>query len=271
MSTPGTLVLLIEDNPVNLELLLCLLSALGYRCVTATEGAQGLEQARRHHPELILCDVQMPGMDGIEFARQAKADPALRVIPLVALTALAMVGDRERILAAGFDAYLPKPIDPARFASLVEPLLAGPRPTPRPAPASVDDLAPAAPSPRRGLVLVVDDTDFNLVLKRDLLEPHGYTVLTTSDPVEALRLARLQQPDLVVSDVGMRAGNGLDLLRALRSEPSTCDIPLVFASATHWDAATEQRALALGAAAYLRRPMDLERMLAVLEATLRRR
>ncbi|MBQ0959864.1 response regulator [Ideonella sp. 4Y11] len=271
MSATGQLALLIEDNPVNLELLTCLMAALGYRTVSATDGERGLAAAREHHPSLILCDIQMPGMDGLQFARHAKADPALCRIPLVALTALAMVGDRERILSAGFDGYLAKPIDPMRFADSVRPWLAAPPPAPRAA--SPDDAAqapPPRPAPHRGLILVVDDTDFNLVLKRDLLEPHGYAVVTASDAVAALQLVRRQLPDLVVSDVGMRPGNGLDLLRALRADAGTCQVPVVFTSATHWDQAVERQALALGAAAYLRRPMDPARFLAVLAQCLQR-
>lgn len=269
MTDAALLALLIEDNPVNLELLTCLMAALGYRTVTATDGRQGLDAALRQRPALIVCDIQMPGMDGIEFARLAKADPQLRATPLVALTALAMVGDRERILAAGFDGYLTKPIDPLNFAEQLAPVLAGPPPAPRPA--SPDDASlapPPRPRPHRGTILVVDDTDFNLVLKRDLLEPHGYAVITTSEATEALRLAQQRRPDLVVSDMGLRAGSGLDLLRALRADPLTQAIPVVFTSATHWDAATEQRAMAMGAAAYLRRPMDASRFLAVLQRCL---
>ena len=90
--------------------------------------------ADREHPDLIICDVQLPDIDGFEVARRLKRDPELRPIPLVAVTALAMVGDRDRVLAAGFDGYLAKPIDPEMFARQIEdflPLANDPRRRPR--------------------------------------------------------------------------------------------------------------------------------------------
>lgn len=108
-------VLLVEDNRANLDLMTYLLTAHGHTVLTARHGMQGVETARREQPDLIICDIHMPGMDGYEVARCLKSDPALRTVPLVAVTALAMVGDRERVLAAGFDDYVAKPIDPETF------------------------------------------------------------------------------------------------------------------------------------------------------------
>lgn len=113
-------ILVIEDNPANLELLTLLLEAFGYIVLPATGGAEGIEVVRREKLDLIICDVQMPGVDGYEVARRLKKDPMLHRIPLVAVTALAMVGDREKVLAAGFDGYIDKPIVPEKFAKQVE-------------------------------------------------------------------------------------------------------------------------------------------------------
>lgn len=112
-------ILVIEDNPVNLELMTDLLEAFGFIVITAREGAQGIELVRQEKLDLIICDVQMPGMDGYEVASYLKRDPMLRGIPLVAVTALAMVGDRERVLSAGFDGYIDKPISPELFKNQV--------------------------------------------------------------------------------------------------------------------------------------------------------
>src|SRR5882672_7275823 len=103
-----TRLLIIEDNQVNRELITYLLRAYGYELLIATDGEQGLALAQRERPDLILCDIQIPGIDGYEIARRLKGDPALKGIPLIAVTALAMVGDRERILAAGFEDYIGK-------------------------------------------------------------------------------------------------------------------------------------------------------------------
>jgi len=113
-------ILVIEDNPVNLELMTDLLEAFGFTVIAARGGAQGIELVRQERLDLIICDVQMPGMDGYEVAHYLKRDPMLRRIPLVAVTALAMVGDREKVLAAGFDGYIDKPIAPEMFQKQVE-------------------------------------------------------------------------------------------------------------------------------------------------------
>jgi CheY-like chemotaxis protein len=112
-------ILVIEDNPDSLELIVYLLTAFGHALIQASSGAAGLEAARRERPDLVLCDLQLPDLDGYDIARRLKEDPALRAIPLVAVTAYAMVGDRERVLAAGFDGYFTKPIEPERFVDQI--------------------------------------------------------------------------------------------------------------------------------------------------------
>jgi CheY-like chemotaxis protein len=130
--------LIIEDHADNLELMRYLLTAFGHQPVAAMDGLAGLAAAARERPDLILCDLQLPGVDGLEVARRLKADAALRPVPLVAVTALAMVGDRERILAAGFDGYISKPIVPETFVPQIEAFLRhAPRPPAPGAPAEV--------------------------------------------------------------------------------------------------------------------------------------
>ena len=113
-------VLLVEDNAANLELMQYLLKASGYSILTATDGRQGVEVAERESPDVILMDLQLPIMNGYEAARLVKEVPALRDVPIIAVTAFAMVGDRDKILARGFDGYIAKPITPERFVSEVE-------------------------------------------------------------------------------------------------------------------------------------------------------
>lgn len=119
----GATVLVIEDNNANLELLMFLLRAFGHTPMAAIEGRQALEVARQNPPDLILCDMQLPVMDGYELAKRLRAEPRLRNVPLIAVTAFAMPGDREKAIAAGCDGYIPKPIDPASFLSLLDPFL----------------------------------------------------------------------------------------------------------------------------------------------------
>jgi CheY-like chemotaxis protein len=119
-------ILLIEDNEQNRYLAAFLLEQRGYEVVPAESGPLGIELARRVRPDLILLDIQLPGMDGYAVAGALKSDPALKAIPIVAVTSYAMVGDRERALAAGAEGYLEKPINPETFVSDIERFLRPP-------------------------------------------------------------------------------------------------------------------------------------------------
>jgi two-component system cell cycle response regulator DivK len=103
-------VLVVEDNPANMTLAVFLLQSAGHTVLSATDAEAGLALARAEHPNLILMDIQLPGMDGLEATALLKGDAATRDIPVVALTALAMKGDEERIRAAGCDGYIAKPL-----------------------------------------------------------------------------------------------------------------------------------------------------------------
>lgn len=113
-------ILVIEDNPANRELMVYLLSAFNHIPIEAADGEAGIEKANKELPELILCDLQLPLVDGYTLAQYFKSSPDLRGIPLIAVTAFAMVGDREKALAAGFDGYIAKPIIPESFITEVE-------------------------------------------------------------------------------------------------------------------------------------------------------
>jgi CheY-like chemotaxis protein len=117
-------VLIVEDNRDNMALMDYLLTAAGYVPLLAAGGALGVRAAAEVPPDLILLDIQMPEMDGYEVAGAIRADPAMAHTKLVAVTAFAMVGDQERIIAAGFDGYLTKPISPETFVRDVEQFLA---------------------------------------------------------------------------------------------------------------------------------------------------
>ena len=116
---PAT-VLVIEDNRDNMELADYLLRAYGYKPLLASGGLEAILIAVEQRPDLILLDVGMPGMDGYDVAVAIRQHPALRRTRIVAVAASAMVGDRERIAAAGFDGYIPKPINPETFIRQIE-------------------------------------------------------------------------------------------------------------------------------------------------------
>lgn len=116
-------ILIIEDNPANLELARYLLEAGGYTILIATDGAEGVRLAQREHPDLVVSDLQMPLMDGYEVLRQLKSDADLQGIPVIAVTAFSMPDDQNKVLLAGFNGYISKPIVPETFIQQVEAFL----------------------------------------------------------------------------------------------------------------------------------------------------
>lgn len=260
-------VLIIEDNPINRELLDYLLRAHGFETLNAVNGRVGFDIACRELPDLILCDIQMPGMDGFEFLALAKGHEPLCRIPVLAVTALAMVGDRERVLAQGFDGYVAKPIHPQTFIHTLSEFLPSAL---RPAQGALrPPSAYVVPAPARpACILVLDDSAMNLELERYLLGPHGYEVLTAATAAQALQIARERVPALILSDVGMRQGSGFDFIREVKADPQLRAVPFIFLSSTHWDEDSSRLGLELGAARYLKRPVDLAVLLAEIRACL---
>jgi two-component system cell cycle response regulator DivK len=112
-------ILLVEDNEKNMKLLRDVLQATGYRTLEATNGGRAVELATEHVPDLVLMDIELPDIDGVETLRRLRADERTISIPVLALTAQAMHGDRERFLAAGFDGYVSKPVNIAELVDTV--------------------------------------------------------------------------------------------------------------------------------------------------------
>jgi two-component system, cell cycle response regulator DivK len=121
----GELILIVEDNERNRKLVRDVLQHRGYRTLESESAEEGIALARQHRPALILMDIQLPGMNGIAALGRLREDPATRAIPVMAVTASAMTHDRQKIMAAGFDAYESKPIQLRSFLATVERLLGG--------------------------------------------------------------------------------------------------------------------------------------------------
>jgi two-component system cell cycle response regulator DivK len=120
----GELILIIEDNDKNLKLVRDVLQFNGYRTAEAITAEDGLVLARSQHPALVLLDIQLPGMDGFAALRELRADPITKGTPVMAVTASAMERDRQKILEAGFDGYMTKPIQVNKFAEEIRTMLA---------------------------------------------------------------------------------------------------------------------------------------------------
>jgi two-component system cell cycle response regulator len=268
-------ILIIEDNATNLELMVYLFRAFGYDPVTAADGEAGLEAVHREPFDLVICDVQMPGVDGYELARRLKGHPTFRSIPLVAVTAMAMVGDRDRALAAGFDGYIAKPINPETFIKQVESFVRlrpeeqarRPEPAP-PAPPKASTLAQSAPPRTR--ILLVDNSPVNHDLMRSIVEPFGYEIVSAKSVADGLERARQAPPDIILSDLHLPEASGYDLLQAVRKDPQLRALPFIFISSTSWPEREVADGLSRGADAFLSRPVDPQEVLHRIEESLKK-
>lgn len=265
-------ILVVDDNQANLDLMLYLLRAFGHSAIGARDGASGFAAAKAGEFDLVLTDILMPGMDGYEFARIFKGDPKLSSTQLLAVTALAMVGDRERILSAGFDGYISKPIDPRTFVSEVEKGLSeGLRSRGRDSAETKDTDAEAALRTRGAVILLVDDVPVNRAVLRSTLEPFGYEILEADDAPSALAICAETKPDLVLCDVHMPGGDGFSLIAGLKARADSSDVPIVLLSSTPGAATDRKRALGLGALKFLERPIDPRRLVTEVKEALKPR
>jgi two-component system cell cycle response regulator len=265
-------ILLVEDAPNSLQLMTYLLEKHGHTVTGVRTAEDSIRTARDQAADLILMDLQLgAAMTGYQALRAIRADPRISTTPVIAVTALAMVGDRQRGLAAGFDEYLTKPIDPATFCEQIEAhlpvALHGRRPQ---AYRVLSQGQPAATSPhRRGngeKILVVDDAATNRALLRSVLEPHGYRVLLAKTIADAIEAADAEPPDLVLCDVHIRGGLGMDLLDRLATVPVLALVPLAFITAT---AGRLDPLVRAGRAQVIRRPIEPGRLLDEVEGLLR--
>jgi diguanylate cyclase (GGDEF)-like protein/PAS domain S-box-containing protein len=235
-------ILIIEDNPTNMELMVYLLNAFGYTPLMAHDGEEGVATARRELPDLIICDVHLPKLDGYGVVAQLKQDPALRPIPALAVTALAMVGDRERLLAAGFDGYIGKPIEPDTFVTQIESFLPG-----EASPPAKNDVA---------TILIVDDHVLNREFLMTLLGYGGHRLLEASNGAEGLKMVSAERPDLVISDILMPNMDGYEFVTRMHSNPDTAHVPIIFYTATYREREAMAVAEACGVRWVLPKPSD---------------
>ncbi len=231
-------ILIIEDNPANIELMSFLLSAYGHAPLSAADGPRGVAAARSERPDLIACDVNLPGMDGFAVLAELKGDPALAGVPILAVTALAMTGDREKVLAAGFDGYISKPIEPESFVAELEAFLTTAPASAPPAaavpaaapsvPATVADAAPAAAPDAGGrTLLLVDDDRFMLGVLNDMLIGQPYRVLSACSGEEALDVLSHEPVEVILCDQAMPGMRGTEVLaEAAARYPNTVRLML---------------------------------------------
>lgn len=265
-------ILIIEDNPANMELMAYLLKAFGHTPLYAHDGLEGIDVARREMPDVIICDVNLPKLDGYEVVRDLKSRPALRAIPVVAVTALAMVGDREKMLNAGFDGYLPKPIEPETFVAQVERFIGTDLYSRRDR--VVETSASAAlekTAVTRAHILVVDDSPINRDLVRNILEPFGYRLSLACSARQGRERVTQENIDLILCDLHMPDEDGFDFIRSIRMEPRLASIPFMLISAgTDAGDVYQRLGVELGAAKFLQRPIEPQSLIDAIESCLTR-
>lgn len=251
-------ILVIEDNSANLELMRYLLEAFGHAVISAGDGEQGIVAARTEIPDLILCDLLLPGVDGYAVAHELEQDARTRAIPIVAVTALATEGDRRKGLEAGFDGYLAKPIDPETFVAQVDAFMRSDLRGSTPTRVRTAEVAGATPRPAaRARLLVVDDSPTNRELIYQTLVPVGYTVDLAASVSEAIaRLSAKDVPDLILSDLHMPGQDGFNFIRQVKADARLAALPFVFISSSIWGEGDREAALRLGVTRFLLRPIE---------------
>ena len=238
-------VLIVDDAPANLKLARVALESVEFQVHTANDGMEALAMLERLSPDVILMDLQMPGLDGFELTRRIKANPAQRHIRIVAVTAYAMKGDRERALAAGCDGYITKPLDPILLPGLVASHLGS----------SLEDRSSQERVEPQGRILVVEDNPTSRKLIRVALESEGYQVREAAEAREALSWLEGNRPSLILQDLVLPDLDGLQLVQRIRSLPNGRGVPILCLSGflARMDAA---KAVTDGFSALLLKPID---------------
>ena len=260
MSSPSRLgtVLVVEDNPITRKMLRLSLETAGYPVIEVGDGSAALQRLEGGDPpvDLVLQDLMLPDMDGFELISRIRKLPRSVETPVLALTGFLASNEEARVVAAGFDGLIVKPIEPSRLLEVIRPFMP---------PAANALLEPAARAPR---ILVVDDDRVQRRLARAILVDKGFDVDIASGGVEALARARSRRPDLILSDVLMPMMDGFQLCAAVRGDAALGSIPVVLL--TNHYVEQEDRALALRAGAQdlvLRTP-GLDSATAAVERTL---
>ncbi len=259
-------ILIIEDNQINMELMVFLLKAFGHQPLCAFDGEEGVRMAAVEKPDLIICDVHLPKLDGYGVVDRMQRTLPAPLPPLIAVTALAMVGDREKLLQAGFDGYISKPIESETFVEKIDQFLPAGRRSMRPAAQAAGAAPPERAPGTRARLLVVDDSPVNSELIRNTLEPFGYAVETADSTRAALERLHGKAFDLILSDLHMPENDGISFIRAVKADPVHAATPFVFISSSYEDDGNARLAMELGARRFLRRPIEPHVLIAEIDA-----
>ena len=260
-------ILYIEDDEPSRDVLARRLELEGIEVLVAPDGKSGVELARAESPDLILLDLNLPILDGWEAARQLKTDPATAEIPIVAITAHAMAGDRESAMEAGCDEYETKPIQFEILFPKLQAILGSKAGQPEDA-ESPPDAGEAEAAPRTGeRIMVVDDNEMSRDFLSRRLAMEGYRTETAPDGRAALEMVNLDPPAAILLDIMMPGLSGLQVLQEIRKTHSLTNLPVILVSAKDRSEDVVE-GLQLGANDYVTKPVDIVVLQARLETHL---
>lgn len=263
-------VLVIEDNLTNMKLMKSLLGLHGINVLEARDAEQGILIASIYSPDLILMDIQLPGMDGLAATRLLKQDSVLRETPIIALTSHAMCGDEEKAYAAGCDDYITKPINTRTFFSKLSGFLNFQNSASTTDHKLSDSHRPGKDVFFKGRVLVVDDEPKNVKLMSAILKTAKFDPVEAIDGPSALEIARKEMIDLVLLDLMMPGMSGHEVLKELKKDPKTKYIPVIIVSALSSND-DKVEGLLTGADEYLTKPVNKTELIARVNSILKLR
>jgi len=274
-------ILIIEDNKLNLKLIRTILLISNFKVYEAENAEIGFQIIEEHRPDIILMDIQLPGMDGLTATRRIKATEAYKDIPVIALTAKAMEGDEQKALAAGCDGYIVKPINTQGFISTLNDCMQNaiqkrPNQATKTQPKDTQNVHTLdhrikniedAFSQRRK-ILIVDDEPLNVQLMEKQLAEYSYDTISAYCGEDALDIVEKELPDLIILDIVMPGIDGFEVVRAVRANKRTADIPIILCTVLN---SKEQRirGLNLGADEFLNKPIMFEELVARVRSLIR--
>ena len=252
-------ILVVEDNALNMKLVRSLLQLVGHQVLEAEDAEQGIRLASLHRPDLILMDIQLPGMDGLEATRILKRNKELNKIPVVALTSYAMPGDEQKTREASCSGYITKPIDTRKFIQTIQGFL-----TPSTQPIEVGAGKGVIGRPR---ILIVDDDPLNIKLMKAELPVEKFETLSAPDGPQAIQIVLNERPDLILLDIMMPEMDGFEVCRRLKSMEESKEIPVIFLSSLT-GLEEKVKGFGLGAVDFISKPFQREELQARLRTHL---
>lgn len=256
------IILVVEDNATNMKLFKSLLHLGKFHVLEAGDAETGIRIARTQSPDLILMDIQLPGIDGLQATRLMKDDPDLKGIPIVALTSHAMRGDEQKARDAGCDGYITKPINTRTFLNELLTYL-------HPQSAQVDPNREQTVS-CKPQILIVDDEPINVKLMSAILSSEQFAVVSAQDGMTALEIISKEKIDLILLDVMMPGIDGYQVTQELKNNPQTKNIPVILVTALH-SKEDKIRGLQAGADEFLTKPVNKFEIIARVKSMLKLR